>query len=404
MDCEKVRDRFSSLWEKEVSSFEEKILREHLSSCSACRREFEKFERTMEWLHSVGEVEVPEGFLPELHKKREEKKGAVPGEGPRERWFHFPLSFKLPAQAVAMVAIVFLVLYLTKMMPMEGGRPKETKQISSPLSVQEKPEQGLTPSAAPPRPELGSKASPISEGKVGKSRSGSTVSEPSPLVRQADRPEQSRGTGWGVEALTQKEGKRGASETSRETPHPRDSEQAKPFVPGEKKREGTYAPEIPPPRAEIMAYPQMEPKGAGREKTPSSEPGKMGRELAAQEKSLVATKPPQEIVLKISDRRKVIPRLHELVKQFGGEVVATERDSILASLPRGSFSEFEKELAGFSSSAKADRLIARKHVAGSLRPEEGAKREEGEEKSKGLPRLPADAESRTIVRILLVEE
>jgi hypothetical protein len=355
MDCEKVRDRFSSLLEKELSSFEEKIFKEHLSSCPECRREFEQFEKTMRWLHSVGEVEVPEGFLPELYKKIEEKKGAIPVEKSRGRWLRFPLSFKLPVQAVAMVAIVFLVLYLTKMMPMEGGRLRGTKQTSSPLSVQEKPEQ----------------------------------------------------------VLTQKEGERGALETPTETPHLKDSEQVNPPVPGEEKIEGTYAPgvkgeakkvEILPPKAESMAYQPMESKRTAREKTPSPEPGKIQRELAGQEKSLVASKPPQEIVLRISDRKKVIPRLHKLVKQFGGEVVTSEGDMFLASLPTGSFSEFEKELAGFSSSAKADPLIAKKHATGSLRLEQGAKREEGDENSKGSARLAADTESRTIVRILLVEE
>ena len=358
MDCEQVRDRFSSLWEREVSPFEEKILEEHLSSCPECQEEFERFERTMRWLHSVGEMEVPEGFLSEVYKKREEKKGAVPAEKSGGRWFHFPLSFKLPAQAVAMVAIVFLVLYLTKMMPMEGGRLKETKQPSSPLSVQEKPERVSTPSATPPRPEIGSMASPISKGEVEKRGSATTLNEPSPSVRQAHRPEQSRGTG----------------------------------------------PPIPPPKSEIMAYQQMEPEGAGGEKTPSPVPGKMRRELDVQEKPLVVSKPPQEILLKISDRKKVIVRLHELVKQFGGEVVGIEGDRFLASLPSSSFLEFEKELAGLRSSAKADRLIAEKDAAGSLGIEEGAKREERDVKSKGSARLAADTERRTIVRILLVEE
>jgi len=391
MDCEQVRDRFSSLWEREVSPFEEKILEEHLSSCPECQEEFERFERTMRWLHSVEEVEVPQGFLPELQKKREAKKGVIQREKSRGRWFHFPLSYKLPVQAVAMVAIVFLVLYLSKMMPMEGGRLKETKQTSSPLSVEEKPEQGLTPPAAPPRPELGSKGSPVYEGKVEKHRSGSTLSEPAPLGR-------------GVEGLTLKEEERRALETSQETRHPKDSEQANPPGPEEKKKEGTYAPEIPPPKAEAMPYQQMEAKGGAREKTQPPEPGKMRRELAVQEKPFVASKPSQEIVLKVSDRTKAIPRLHELVKQFGGEVVATEEDRFLASLPTSSFSEFEKELAGFSSPAEADRLIAKKHAAGSLRLEQGAKREEGDEKSKGSAGLAADAGSRTIVRILLVEQ
>jgi len=383
MDCEKVRDRFSSLWEKELSPLEEKIFKEHLSSCPKCQKEFEQFGKTMRWLHTVGEAEVPEGFLPELYRKIDEKKKAVPGEKSRGRWLHFPLSFRLPAQAVAMVAIVFLVLYLTKMMPMEGGHLKETKQTSSRLSVQEKSEQALTRPAAP---------SPISEGEGEKRRSGSTLSEPSPLGR-------------GVEGLTQKEvkGERRALETPTEAPRPKDVEQAKAFVPGEKKGEGTYVPETPPPKAEVLAYQQADSKGGGTKKSPSPEPGKIGRELAVQEKSLVASKPPQEITLKISDRTKVIPRLHELVKQFGGEVVATEGDMFLASLPTGSFSEFKKELAGFSSPAKADRLISEKQGTGSLRLEEGAKREE-RDKRKGSARLAADTESRTIVRILLVEE
>ena len=90
MDCEKVRDRFSSLWEKELTPLEEKIVKEHLSSCPECRREFERFEKTMRWLHSVGEVEVPEGFLPDLHKKMEERKGGRPGRETRRKRVPLP--------------------------------------------------------------------------------------------------------------------------------------------------------------------------------------------------------------------------------------------------------------------------------------------------------------------------
>ncbi len=137
---------------------------------------------------------------------------------------------------------------------------------------------------------------------------------------------------------------------------------------------------------------------------PSPEPGKLGRELAVQEKSIVASKPPQEIILRISDREEVISRLHELVKQFGGEVVATERDIFLASVPTGSFSKFEKELAGLSSSGKTDRLTAKKQTPGSLRFEQGTKKEGGEEKSRESAIFAADRAGRTTVRILLIQE
>ena len=406
MDCEKVRDRFSSFWEKELSPSEEKAFKEHLSSCPRCQKEFEQFGKTMRWLHTAGEVEVPEEFLSELHKKLEEKRRAVPGEKVGGRWFHFPMSFKLPAQAVAMVAVVFLVLYLTKIIPTEGVRLKETKPTPSPFSMEEKPEGVSTRSATP---------SPSSEEEVEKRRLGSTLSEPLPSVRQSHRPEQSRGTGRGVEGLAQKEVKdeRSALETPTEMPRPKDVEQAKAPVPREGQSEEALVPQIkaqakkseaPARSMEVLDYKAADSKEAARGRALSTDPGKTERELASQEKPIIASKPPQEIILRTSDRKKVIPLLHELVKQFGGEVVTAQGDMFLASLPTGSFLEFKKELAGISSSSKTDPLVAKKQATGSLSLEEGVKREVGDEKSKGPAKLAADMESRTIVRIRLVEE
>jgi hypothetical protein len=335
MNCEKARDRFSSLWEKDLAPSEERILKEHLSSCPECRREFEQFEKTMGWLHFVGEVDVPQGFLQGLAQRREEEKGAIPFEKSRGKWSQFPFSLKLPAQALTMVAIVFLVLYFTKMMPM-----------------------------APSRPGPGLKAGPVSQGEGENRRSESTRGEPSPTVRQAPRPEQSLETGAGV---------------------------------------GGWTPS-PPPKVGIKAYQQMESKEQGRKRTPFPEPGEMENEIAVHGRSLVTSKPPQEIILKISDRKNVIPQLQDLVKQFGGEVVATEGDRLTASLPAGSFSKFEKELGRFRSSGKADGLIAKKRATGSLRIEEGPKKEEGDEEIKGSASSVADSKSRTTVRILLLEE
>jgi hypothetical protein len=357
MDCEKVRDRFSSLWEKELTPIERKIVKEHLSSCPACQREFKQFEKTMRWLHSAGEVEVPDEFLPELHKKMEERKRITPGEKATGKSFNFPLSLKLPAQAVAMVAIVFLVLYLTKMTDMEGYRPKETEQKSSPLSLKEKSEQVL----------------------------------PQKEVERA----------------------RGALKPSPEAPRPKDVEQAKTAVPREERLEA-YAPQVkaeakkaeaPSSKTEMMGDQTFDLKGAARTRVPSSEPEKVEKGLPTQEKLAMASKPPQEIVLRISDREKAISQLHELVKQFGGEIVTTEGNRFLASLPTGSFSEFEKELSGLSASAGAGKMVPKKHVTGSLREVQGVKGEEVDKKSKEAANLATDEESRrTIVRILLVQE
>jgi hypothetical protein len=357
MDCEKVRDRFSSLWEKELIPSEEKTIREHLSCCPECQKEFERFAKTMGWLHSVGGVEVPEGFLSELYKKIEERKKAPPSGESRGKWFVFPLPFKLPAQAIAMVAIVFLVLYLTKMMPTEGDRSRDTKQPSATLSEENKAEQVLSQKA------------------MEQERKGVAISP--------------------------------------ETPHPKDMELAKTRIPGEEKSKETHVPpikaeekkaEAPPSKTEIMAYRQIETKEEGRGGTPAPELGKISQELAAKEKSVVASKPPQEIIMKVSNREGVIPILQELVKQFGGEIAATEENIYLASIPTTSLSEFKQRLMELSALTQTDKMVAKRQVPGRLSALPEGKREEGDGGSKKPAKLATGQESQTVVRIVLIQE
>ena len=357
MNCEKVRDRFSSFLEKELPPFEESRVREHLSSCPECQKELEQFEKTMRWLHSVGDVEVPDGFLPELYKKMEERKGRGP-EVKKAGWkgLSLPGSFKLPVQAVAMVAIVFLVLYLTWMMPMEGLHQKESKRPSSPNLVEKKSE---------------------------------LISDQQDLKKeQRDR------------------------RTLPETPRPKDVHLAKAPVPGEKKLKEADVPqgkaeakkeEAPFPKTEIMAHQTIGEEDAARLRSLSQKPENIEKEEGVKERSPVASKPPHEIVLKISDREKVISQLHELVKQFGGEIIRTEDHMLLASLPQGSVSEFEKELGGIKTDTQRDKALIPKHPLGRFMAASGGKKKEGDEK-KREPARQITQESHTVVRILLIQE
>jgi hypothetical protein len=357
MDCKKVRDQFSSLWEHQLIPSEEKNVREHLSSCPECQKELEQFEKTMRWLHSVAEVEIPEGFLPELHKKMEERKSEkILAEKARGRWFNLPLALKLPVQATAMVAIIFLVLYLTKMMPFEGEHLKDSKPISSPFA-EKKSNQVF------------------------------------------------------VQKEVEKEKK--AVEIHPETSRPRGMEQAKPHVPPEKgKLERTYAPQLkaevkkgeePSQKTEVMEDQTLAKETAGMKAlSPDLEETEKG--WTGREKPMVTSGPPQEIVLRVSDQKKVISQLHELVKQFGGEIITSEENMVLASLPAGAFSEFENELVGIIASLKADKINVKEHVPGSLRMARGRKREEGDNKIQGSSRVITGQENRTEVRILLIQE
>jgi hypothetical protein len=329
------------LWEKELPPFEEKGIKEHLSTCPKCRREFEQFEKTMGWLHSVGEVEVPDEFLPELNKKMEERKRMTPAGKSRKGGLSFPLPLRLPAQAVAMVAVVFLVLYLAK-----------------------------------------------------------TIPKPPPPFSSEKRPE-------GVLAQKEVERERGTSKMAPGVPPLKDVNQAETAA---KRKDSTeaYAPQMkaeakkaeePAPKTEVMAFHLSKPREAAR--PPSSGPEKLDEELLAEKKSAAATKPSREIVLRISDREKTASQVHELVRQFRGEMITAEGNEFFASLPVGSFSEFERKLAALNAS---DKVLARKPDMGDLMAGQGVKKQVSEGKGKEPAKLATDEESRIVVRILLVQE
>jgi hypothetical protein len=127
MDCEKIREKFSSFIEGELTPSEDKMIKEHLSACLECQKDFETFKKTMDWLHSVDEVEAPEGFLTEIYQKMKDQKRMETRHG----WAQWLRRINLPVQAVAMVAIVFAVLYLTKIIPMETPH---SKRVDKPLT------------------------------------------------------------------------------------------------------------------------------------------------------------------------------------------------------------------------------------------------------------------------------
>jgi hypothetical protein len=311
MECEKVRDRFSSLLENELDPLEEKIVREHLGSCSECQKDLQQFTKTIQWIHSVKEVEVPDGFLSEIYKKMEEGKRKAPLiEETRWQWFRHPFPLKLPVQAVAMVAIVFLVLYLTKMMPVETSRVKEAEH--------KKP----------------------------------SISTPLPAEKQiAELPAQ---------------------------------------IKTEKDRVVAQTPLKPAPPSKVTPAPS---------ETAAKEPA-----LAKGEQASLAVKPPQEILLRISDREKTLNQLYELLQQFGGKIITTEGNIFLASLPKATFSEFEKELLGLGSPEKTDKMMVKKNGMERLDVPEGAKQRALEMKGKASAAPETEKQDYLLVRILLVEE
>ncbi len=345
MECQEVRDRFSSLLEGELNSSEEKAVRGHLAQCSECQKDFEKFQKTIRWLHSIEETEVPDGFLSEIHKKMEEqKKMGLTAREARPGWFNTLVQFKLPAQAVAMVAIVFLVLYLTKMMPFETPHPMKEPEEKKALQSEVKEETRIIPEEA--RKEEGTKRLP------------SEMSQEKKIDRM-------------VASKVEEDAKSTAASI---------------------------------PKAEAPAAGTPELKAAQKGKALLSEPGKVAKVGGGERRAYLASKPPQELILRIADREKALSQLHELIKQVGGEIVKEEGNILLASMPSASFPEFKKELTGMASPKKADQMVLQKDTIEGKETPLAAKRREGEEKGQEPPKPMTDQESRIFIRVLLVQE
>ena len=345
MECEKVRDRFSSLLEGESNPLEEKAVREHLASCLECQKDYEGFEKTIGWLHSVKDVEAPEGFLSGVFKKMEErKKMGSRSEDAWPGWFHALAQLKLPVQAVAMVAIVFGALYLTKMMPVEKPTLKDVEQTTT-FGTEEKMEAKLAQKEA------------------------EKEKEAKPLLSEAPK-EKRMGEGVVPEA-----------------------------------KEETKSPTHYPPKAKVSTVEAGHTKEADKAEVPSQEVEKAKKDVMSKGVAFLAGKPPQEIVLRVSDQDKALSQLEELVKKFGGELVKKEEANILfASLPTASFAEFKKELEGMSPSKKAEQVAPQKEYTEGMKTSSGVKPKEvlRERKEPGSPVV--DKESRITVRILLVQE
>jgi hypothetical protein len=349
MECSKVRDQFSSLLEGDLKPPEDERIREHLRSCEGCHKEWEQFKRMMVWLHQAEEEGVPAGFLSEIQKKREDRKG---GEIRSGTWFL--RSVKIPLQAAAMVMIVFLALYLTKMAPFDMLQKWGVEKPQVMDSDREKKEPVLK--------EDGQKiiSPPVAyDRKDYVSEAQSTVADEK--VRAKD-------------SLAQE-----MKEADKEAPAPA------------LKQEVTTAEPVLTREMAKAEGPRFEEK--------RKEPERVG----ALRMSL-AKKTTREITLKISDREKAFAQVQELAKRMGGEVVKEDGDVLHASLPASTHAEFEKELAQIGSPPAVPKSVAPKEMKDDLRIAAGAKSKETEEKGRELSRPMAQKEDTISIRIRLILE
>jgi hypothetical protein len=411
--CEEVRDRFSALWENELTPSDQTEMKGHLELCTGCREEFARFEKTLQLLHSVEEKEVPEDFLAGIYEKIEERKEKdLPPEGTFWRWPNLPIRFKLPMQALAMVAIVFMALYLTKMMPGDPTRMKEVTQ-SKPSPGEAKKTSGEIQTPAPEeiradQRSLRKQVDRIEKGEVPGSLKEEAKIE---LFKREAKTLANEPAAGGSGISARAPSNMAAAPATPET----EAEESRKSLAGkaEKMAEAGDALKLPEERAS-GEKPDLRPKAMAPSPARRPREADLAPSLSAKKKAEGASvvrettrpepKPSQELVLKISDQKKILSRLQDLMKEWGGEILSVDGNRLLISLPRFYLPEFQKELGKMGSIAKAQQRIdtteSLENAAGGL----GKKGRESDEKDKESSRLEDSKEGRTLIGLVLEEE
>jgi hypothetical protein len=113
VNCKDIKELLPPYLDDLMDSEKRKILEEHLSICSQCSRELADLKKAMRMLHEVDEVDPPPWFKQQIMARVRQEAAAIQDAGFLKRLF-FPLHIKIPVQALAMVIVGIIALYLYK--------------------------------------------------------------------------------------------------------------------------------------------------------------------------------------------------------------------------------------------------------------------------------------------------
>jgi hypothetical protein len=118
--CKDIKELLPSYLDDFLEPEKKKIIEEHLCSCSQCSKELADLKKAMQMLQEIEEVDTPPWFKQQI-MARVRQEAAEKKEGFFKRLF-YPLHVKIPVQALAMVLVAVIALYLYKAAGPEATR------------------------------------------------------------------------------------------------------------------------------------------------------------------------------------------------------------------------------------------------------------------------------------------
>ncbi len=119
MQCSHAQNLFSAYFDQDLDPAATKLLEKHLLSCSACKKEWNYFEKTIHFVYEELPVAAPPDILSGVHQK-------LSRTNPLKtfwQWLQeFDFSLSVPA-AAATVAVVFVAAVTVKFVFLEPKNP-----------------------------------------------------------------------------------------------------------------------------------------------------------------------------------------------------------------------------------------------------------------------------------------
>ena len=147
MECNDIQEKLSDYMEAVLSAEDKVLIDEHLKGCQKCREALADLKMTMEHIQSLDEVQPPawltQRVMARIREEAEAKKGIL------HRLF-YPPHIKLPIEAVAVIAIALVSVYIFKAMQPEMQLAKApTEEARSRLLQEEKERVSTTDKGRP---------------------------------------------------------------------------------------------------------------------------------------------------------------------------------------------------------------------------------------------------------------
>ena len=131
MSCRETQDLFSAWVDGMLSGEARATLEAHLTTCADCRRELERFRRTVELLHAVEPVRAPVGFVDRVVVASR----PAPWYRRLVRRLGRPIPVAVPIQAAGLVLVALTAVYLWQRVPaVPPLRHAERSRDSVPLA------------------------------------------------------------------------------------------------------------------------------------------------------------------------------------------------------------------------------------------------------------------------------